>query len=165
MQRERVGTAQRNHVLDLLGKALAEGYLDLPEYEQRAGRVAAAKAVGELAGQVEDLPAPFRWVPQPATHAPAPGGVTGASNAGRNTHVTSIASLVLGITSLPFAICAGIGALFGVAAVVLAIPGLRNHSDYGKSMVGMVLGALGIALGLAMLALLIFVEPSTETTT
>lgn len=169
MHRERVGTAQRNHVLDLLGRALAEGYLDLSEYEQRAGRVAAAKTAGELISQVEDLPANFRWVPQPAPYAPAPlgatAGATGAPHVGRNTHVSSIASLVLGIASLPFALCVGIGALFGVAAVVLAIPGLRNHTDYGKSIVGMVLGALGIVLGLGMLALMFVVEPSTEATT
>lgn len=150
--RERVGTVQRTQVLDLLSKALEEGYLELAEFEQRMTVVTAAKTVGELMDQVADLPPQFRWEPKGAVR-PVP-----ASTSGGSTQTSSLASLILAIVSIPLAPCFGIGAIFGIAAVVLSRPGLRTKSDYGKALTGLVVGCLGIAGSIVMLLILIFVD-------
>ncbi|WP_225947005.1 DUF1707 and DUF4190 domain-containing protein [Plantactinospora soyae] len=74
---ERVGTAQRNTVLELLSRALEEGYLDLSEYEERMTSVHTARTVGDLVRPLVDLPSQFRWDPRPypAPAAPAPAPV------------------------------------------------------------------------------------------
>jgi hypothetical protein len=147
----RIGTMQRNEVLHLLGQALEEGYLDLDEYEQRMTAVTAAKTADQLMEQVTDLPHQFQWSPQ------RPAGVASPSRSAHSAHVTSIASLVLAIVSLPLAVCFGIGGLFGIAAIVLSRPGLRTKDDYGKALTGFVGGCLGVLLSLGMILLYIFV--------
>lgn len=152
---ERIGTVERTRVLDLLGNALTEGYLELSEYEHRVGLVSAAKTVGELVTQVKDLPKQFRWLPGPAPQAAA------ATSRPRETHATAVASLVLAIISIPLAVCYGIGGLFGIAAVVLSRHGLRSTTDHGMATAGLVIGCLGIVSSLAILALFILMPSST----
>jgi hypothetical protein len=69
---ERVGNTQRTHVINLLNKAVEEGYLDLYEYERRMITASSAATQGELVAQLWDLPAEFRWdpsrPPRPANH-------------------------------------------------------------------------------------------------
>src|SRR5687767_12719619 len=112
---ERVGNAQRTHVLDLLSNALQEGYLDLPEFEQRMSIVTAAKSADELMSQLADLPLQFRWDPRtlpspPVRVLPLPPAPTKAP--GPDTRTTAIASLVLAIASIPLSVCFGMGGLF-----------------------------------------------------
>ncbi|MDG4796812.1 DUF1707 domain-containing protein [Micromonospora sp. WMMD1082] len=67
--RLRVSDREREEVVELLGKAAAEGRLTLDEYTERAGAAHAALTRGELAKLTSDLPdAPGR----PATGALVP---------------------------------------------------------------------------------------------
>ena len=50
------GTRDREKTADLLGQALAQGYLDLTEYEQRVQQAFQTHTVGELKELVADLP-------------------------------------------------------------------------------------------------------------
>ena len=174
---ERVGTAERGAVLDLLSRALGEGFLELGEYDSRITAVHSARTVGDLMGQVADLPPAFRWPPQPppmagvpvagpfVTPPQAPAGafaapppahvgpfVTPPSAAATGAaHGMAIASAVFGAISIVTALCAGIGVLFGLAAVLLAIFPMRAKDNTAR--VGMALGFVGIALAVAVFAL------------
>jgi hypothetical protein len=66
--RIRVSDQEREHVIELLGQAAAEGRLTLDEYSDRAGSATSARTRGELARLTEDLPA---GAPR---RAPAPTG-------------------------------------------------------------------------------------------
>ncbi|MBF9131886.1 DUF1707 and DUF4190 domain-containing protein [Plantactinospora sp. S1510] len=152
---ERVGTAQRTQVVGLLSEALGQGYLDLTEYDQRMSAATSAKTVAELSGQVADLPPQFQWDPR---RVPPPAAPRSASPS--NTSTASVASLVLGITSIPLAICLGVGGLFGLAAVVLGRSGMRGTGDHGKALTGLILGCLGI-LSSIFVVLVYFFAPDT----
>lgn len=184
---ERVGTVERGTVLDLLSRALQEGYLELGEYDTRITAVHSARTVGDLMGQVADLPPAFRWPPQPlpvvggpvagapvgavVTPYPAPvgvvvtpyptpvGGFVTPHPARETSHGMAIASAVLGSISLVTAFCSGIGVVFGIVAVVLAIRPMKAKDKTAR--VGMALGLAGIALSAAVyvLALIAGVAP------
>jgi len=173
---ERVGTVERGTVLDLLSRALQEGYLELGEYDTRITAVHSARTVGDLMGQVADLPPAFRWPPQPlpvvggpvagapvgavVTPYPTPvGGFVTPHPARETSHGMAIASAVLGSISLVTAFCSGIGVVFGIVAVVLAIRPMKAKDKTAR--VGMALGLAGIALSAAVyvLALIAGVAP------
>lgn len=52
----RAGDRERETTAGQLGLALAQGYLDMPEYERRVGSAFAARTSGELRELVADLP-------------------------------------------------------------------------------------------------------------
>ncbi|MFE2753524.1 DUF1707 domain-containing protein [Actinosynnema sp. NPDC059335] len=54
----RIGDAEREHALELLGTHLGEGRLSVDEYGERSARVATAKTRGDLYALFSDLPAP-----------------------------------------------------------------------------------------------------------
>ncbi len=54
----RIGDAEREHALELLGTHLGEGRLSVDEYGDRSARVATAKTRGDLYALFSDLPAP-----------------------------------------------------------------------------------------------------------
>lgn len=54
----RASDAERERVAEVLRDAVAEGRLDMPEFEQRLDAAYAARTHGELAPLVRDLPAP-----------------------------------------------------------------------------------------------------------
>jgi len=155
--KERVGNAQRTQVLDLLSRALEEGYIELAEYEHRMTVTTSAKTADELIAQVADLPPQFQWDPR---RPPPPANGAPARPSDSNAHGTAIASMVLAIISLPFSVCYGVGALFGIAAVVLSRPGMRTRNGYGMALTGLVIGLLGICASVAMFVLLVFVPTS-----
>ena len=65
----RIGDAEREHALELLGTHLGEGRLSVDEYGDRSARVATAKTRGDLYALFGDLPAPrprFTAVEPPA---------------------------------------------------------------------------------------------------
>jgi len=168
---QRVGNAERGAVLELLSRALGEGYLELDEYDNRITAVHGARTVGDLMGQVADLPPAFRWPPQPspavvapmpgpaagpvAVPYPVPGGAFAPQSApapvGGAVHGMAIASAVLGSISLVSAFCSGIGFFPGFAAMLLAVRPLRAGDNTAR--VGMILGMVGILLSIAMFAL------------
>jgi len=54
----RVGDAEREAAMSMLGEHMSQGRLDLAEFETRTGQVAAARTRGELEEIFTDLPAP-----------------------------------------------------------------------------------------------------------
>jgi hypothetical protein len=147
MMNERVGNADREAATKLLNDALAQGYIELSEYEQRMTAVTAAHTVFELARQFGDLPAQFRWAPR-SPYAPLnqPPAASGSS-------VPADLALAFGIAALPLALC-GIGPLLGLAAVVLGIiSNKRTPERRSRATIGMVLGAIGFLLGSGLLTI------------
>ena len=150
MTDERVGTAQRNHVLELLGRALAEGYLALDEYDERIVAASGARVRSELMAPLHDLPAQFQWDPRMLTgRAPArqPEATTEA-----NVRTLATLALVLGIMSLPLSFCL-VGWIFGGAAVIVSFPGSRRPGTRSQAVVGRVLGLMGILLSLCVITI------------
>ncbi len=70
----RIGTTERERAIQALAEHLAEGRLDVTEYDQRATLAAAAKTRGELAAIFDDLPEPnpMREPVVAAAHVPVP---------------------------------------------------------------------------------------------
>ncbi len=52
----RASDADREAVIERLGRALVQGRLTAEEFDQRAGQVYSAKTIGELAAITGDLP-------------------------------------------------------------------------------------------------------------
>lgn len=53
---KRVGTADRNHALEVLSNAFADGYLTLQEFDERSGRVVEATYRADIEHLLADLP-------------------------------------------------------------------------------------------------------------
>ncbi|MGE3288729.1 MAG: DUF1707 domain-containing protein [Pseudonocardia sp.] len=85
----RVGDSDREAVAARLGRAQAEGRLDLAEYDERLKAVYAARTVGELTRVTADLPAERApQAVQPARH-----GKAGRVRAGQRAALASWASV------------------------------------------------------------------------
>jgi hypothetical protein len=54
--RMRISDAERKEVTDTLSRHYADGRLDTTEFDERVGKVIAAKTRGDLAGILDDLP-------------------------------------------------------------------------------------------------------------
>ncbi len=145
--RERVGHAQRTTVLDLLGRAVAEGYLDLDEYEGRVAAVSISRTVADLYAAVADLPPPFRW--DPAQPMPKSRHERDRESAAS----MALMSVILGAVSIPTSLCVGTGGLLGLIAVVLAGKGMLDDESRTKAVAGMVLGIIGFAMSLGVVVL------------
>ncbi len=141
---ERVGTAQRTTVLELLSKAVGEGYLDLDEYEGRVVRVTESKTVAALFAVVSDLPPQFRWDPV----QPVPKSRQDRRRESADTY--ALASLALGATSIPLSLCFGAGGIAGVIAIVFAWMGMHEEANRSKAVTGLVLSIVGIAMSIAV---------------
>jgi hypothetical protein len=68
----RLSNAEREVIVDRLKVAQDEGRIDLLEFEDRVGRVYAAKVGSEIVGVLDDLPAVQPPPPQPAPQYAAP---------------------------------------------------------------------------------------------
>ena len=66
----RIGDAEREHALELLGTHLGEGRLGLDEYGDRSALVATAKTRGDLYALFSDLPAPRPTFPRAEPSVP-----------------------------------------------------------------------------------------------
>ena len=144
---ERVGHAQRTTVLDLLGRAAAEGYLDLDEYEGRVAAVTVSRTVSDLYAVVGDLPPQFRW--DPAQAMPKSRQDRERESAGS----MALMSVILGAVSIPTSLCIGTGGLLGLLAVALARKGMLDDESRQKAVIGMVLGIIGFAMSLGVVFL------------
>ncbi|EXU61599.1 hypothetical protein Z951_46385 [Streptomyces sp. PRh5] len=69
----RASDAERERIAEVLREAVAEGRLDMEEFEERLGAAYAARTHGELEPLVRDLPVPGSAAPVP----PAPADRTG----------------------------------------------------------------------------------------
>lgn len=65
----RVGDRDRNLTATRLGQALAQGYLDMTEYERRVGSAFAAQSRGDLDALLTDLPVHRMRLDDPARRA------------------------------------------------------------------------------------------------
>lgn len=65
----RIGDAERQRAIELLGEHLSAGRLDVDEYGDRTARVTAAKTRGDVLALFDDLPEPH---PRFAQGAPLP---------------------------------------------------------------------------------------------
>ncbi|MFE2294422.1 DUF1707 domain-containing protein [Streptomyces sp. NPDC059452] len=68
----RASDAERERIAELLREAVAEGRLEMDEFEQRLETAYAARTHGELEPLVRDLPAPGTAVTPVGSSAPAP---------------------------------------------------------------------------------------------
>lgn len=144
---QRIGHAHRTHVLDLLSRALGEGYLDLPEFERRMALVNAATTMPEVLGQLRDLPPQFQW--DPRTPLPHELTIKKADDASR----LATLALILGALSIPLALCL-VGFLVGIAAVVLGFASKGAHPDRRRQAIaGQILGCVGVLLTVAIIVL------------
>jgi hypothetical protein len=144
--RERVGTQQRTAVAELLATALAEGYLDLAEFDRRTVATHRAVTVGDLFAQLRDLPRQFQWLSTPPVVPPprrSDGGVIAA------------VALALSVVSLPMALCGGLGGLLAVAGTVLGALALRANGSHAAGVAAVVVGLVGTVLSLGVLALVV----------
>lgn len=67
----RVGDQEREQAIAVLGEHMSAGRLDVVEYDQRCGQVAAARFVSELTPLFDDLPGSPPGFGQPATRRSA----------------------------------------------------------------------------------------------
>ena len=68
-EHERAADVDREEVAERLRQAVAEGRLDLDEYDERLAQVYRARTYGELDRLVDDLPKPVPAPPPPQPHA------------------------------------------------------------------------------------------------
>ncbi|GAB3148000.1 hypothetical protein GCM10027290_32070 [Micromonospora sonneratiae] len=147
---ERVGTAQRTAVLDLLSRALEQGYIELGEYEVRMAAIQSARTVGDLTGQTADLPHQFRWQPQ---HQPAPVPPPASQLVTGKRNPMSQVALTLSAVSIALSICLGAGVLFGLGGIALSLPGLKAKDTMSR--IALVLGCIGTLLSVAIIVFMI----------
>ncbi|MFC4859137.1 DUF1707 domain-containing protein [Actinophytocola glycyrrhizae] len=107
----RIGTAEREAAVKLLGDHMAEGRLALEEYEERTTAALAARTRADLRPLFADLPAPHPafmttpapYMPAPYTSAPPPVGYAPAPPPSTESDRLRVVAGVLQIV-LPFGI-------------------------------------------------------------
>jgi hypothetical protein len=130
--------ADRERTMDVLKAAFTEGRLTKGEFDERSGRVLAARTYGELHGLVADLPA---GPGGPMAPVPYQAGFYQPLNV-RRTNGFAVASLVFGIL---------FPVIGSIPAIILghnARAQIRKSGDNGDGMAiaGLVLGYLWVAL-------------------
>jgi Domain of unknown function (DUF1707) len=147
---ERIGNAHRAAVLEVIGRALAEGYVDLGEYETRMAAVTEAKTLRVLLAQVADLPPHLRWNPSwgfPRSQEDL------AREAARKSALTA---LILGAVSLPASLFLGAGLVLGPIAITMARKGLTEPDCRTQALAGTVFGLLGVLASIGVWLIIIF---------
>ena len=118
----RIGDAEREHALELLGTHLGEGRLSVDEYGERSARVTTAKTRGDLYALFSDLPAPRPQFPrvEPPVAPPAVSARRGfpldfrvGSAALTAVAIISVALFVLAKTPLVFLLIPAVFLLIG----------------------------------------------------
>ncbi len=113
------------------------------------------------------MPPPPGAMPPPGFGAPPPGGFIPATPyaqaPGSTSNGLAVAALVVGIISLLGLFCFGVpGLLLGTIAIVLGVLGIKKANTLpgqpqkGLAIGGIVTGAIGMLVGLAFTALLVF---------
>jgi len=142
--RVRASDADREHMIDMLREAFAEGRLTAEEHVARVGQAYAARTYAELATVSADLPAGSSASP-PAPWCSTPGaGLAPATR--RRTNPLAVAALV----------CSVIPGLPQLAAIALSVGALRQVRRTGER--GSALAAAGLViatLGLLLTVLLV----------
>jgi hypothetical protein len=147
---ERIGNAHRAAVLDVLGRALAEGYVDLAEYETRMAAVTEAKTLRVLLEQVADMPPHLRW--NPSWPLPRSQEDIAREVARKN----ALTALILGAVSIPASLFLGAGLALGPIAVVMARKGLPHPEFRSQAVAGTVFGLIGLLASIGVWLIIIF---------
>ncbi|MFJ6134559.1 DUF1707 and DUF4190 domain-containing protein [Kitasatospora sp. NPDC092286] len=138
----RAAHTDRDRTIDVLKAAFAEGRLSADEYGQRFEAASGAQTYGELARLVADLPSGPMVTPMgapapvvPPTFLPPPP---------RRTNGAAVASLVLGVLTLPTMGVTGLPAVIcgHIAKRQLSV---RQEEGDGMAVTGLVLGWLSVA--------------------
>jgi hypothetical protein len=137
--------AERDSVLARLQTATAEGRLTLPEFSSRAERVYACRTWGEVAGLLDDLPAP----PGQAAGPPAP----------PQRHGQALLALVCGVLGLLSIVALPLGMVFGAVGVTLGVvtmrdPGGRTPRLRMVAASAVICGSAAVAVQVSLLLLL-----------
>jgi hypothetical protein len=139
MRAERAASGQRTEVIGLLGRALDEGALALDDFDSRVVAVGTATYTADLRAQVDDLPSAYAWRPHPVEEPPPEPPAAGVPpRSGR-------AALILGLASVPLALCF-VGAVLGLAAIVLSLRAPRPRPGMSAARLGRIFGIIGILL-------------------
>jgi hypothetical protein len=143
--------ADRERAVDVLRASFAEGRLTRAEYDDRTGRVYAARTYGELGALIADLPA---GLPGGAAHPNAwypPGQV-----ARTDTNSMAVAALAFGIGEF---FTMGLTAIPAIVFGHAARRQLRRTGQRGDglALAGLILGWTGIALIAVAIAALIII--------
>ncbi|MET0132335.1 MAG: DUF1707 domain-containing protein [Kibdelosporangium sp.] len=101
----RVGNSEREEAVRALGEHLAQGRLEISEYDQRCGQAAAARTRAELAQVFDDLPEPnpMRQIPAQARSQPpaaVPPDAPLVEKSRNNTKVIVIGFVVFSVTAI-----------------------------------------------------------------
>lgn len=140
----RASSADREHAVEALKAAFAEGCLTLEEHLERAERAYNSRTRAELAALSADLPAgPLATPPSQPAGPPAASG-------SRQTNPLAVASVVCGLIPLLPAT---------LAAIILGITARRQIQrthERGRALAttGLAMGALWIALTITVLFVL-----------
>jgi len=149
----RIGTAEREEAVRILGDHFAEGRLAVDEYEDRVGRAIEARTRGELRPLFDDLPTPYPAfmvppvrpvVPVPVPMYPVYAGVQSYEPSDRYRVIAGVLQIVLpfgtgrfytGHTGVAlaqlFTVFIGIGVLWSIVdGIVLLIGG--GTDSYGR---------------------------------
>ncbi|MFC7545324.1 DUF1707 domain-containing protein [Plantactinospora sp. GCM10030261] len=154
---ERVGTAQRTAAADQLSKALAEGFLDLEEYDQRTVAVHSAVTVGDIVRHLADLPPRFHWDPRSSPPAVA----TPAAPVGDRRGMAT-AALLLALMALPASICYGFGGILSLAALPLGFRALKSKEAHGMALASLLVAGFGVVSALFFLFILVVWDSPTS---
>jgi hypothetical protein len=147
---ERIGNAHRAAVLEVMGRALAEGYVDLGEYETRMAAVTEAKTLRVLLAQVADLPPRLRW--NPSWPMPRSQEDIDRDVARKN----ALTALILGAVSMPASLFLGAGLALGPIAIIMARKGLPYPEFRTQAVAGTVFGLLGVLASICVWLIIIF---------
>lgn len=133
--------------------SMLEIYLDNP---------AIANEVQKLNTGTPDQVAKIEAWPDPIS---MPAHSAQASGQPQKTNALALTTLILGLAAVPMALCIGVGALFGLAALITGGRARRQIRDSsgkqaGEKMVlwGMILGGIGILLGSAIVLIIVAAE-------
>ena len=140
----RASDADREHAIDVLKAAFAEGRLTKDEHLARVERAYGSRTQADLAALSADLP------PGPLATLPPPGAGTAAAYLAvadrRRTNPLAVAFLVCGLIPLLPAT---------LAAIILGLAARRQIQHTGER--GAALATTGLALGVSAIVLTLFV--------
>jgi hypothetical protein len=134
---DRVGDTDRQKTAGRLGQALAQGYLEMDEYEQRVQAVFQTHTTGELKGLLADLPLDRIRRADPRRRAAR----MAAARRGVRIHLAAFVAMTIVVLAVWAAIAATTGAAYfwpiwpilgaaiGLVSHALAVPGARPLSS------------------------------------
>lgn len=102
---------------------------------------------------MQPSPPPENQQGQPTPPPPPPGGTPAGGGGQQPSNGLGLASMIVGIISIPLACCFSLGTIGGIVAVVLGFLGKGKASrgeatNRGQAMAGIICGFVAIVIGL-----------------